>query len=130
MACYSNLILPLAEENLYPNQVLALNAGSKYEVNITLDSESFNFDNIYPLYISIMNKGLSDSNGSVKVDIISSDNLMFELDEITLNNLDSREFIDLGNISYFQLNNQASNGSIETITVNVYDNDYIYFQIQ
>ena len=120
-------ILPLAEENLYPNQVLALNAGSKYEVNITLDSESFNFDNIYPLYISIMNKGLSDSNGSVKVDIISSDNLIFELDEITLNNLDSREFIDLGNISYFQLNNQASNGSIETITVNVYDNDYFYF---
>ena len=74
-----------------------------------------------------MNKGLSDSNGSVKVDIISSDNLIFELDEITVNNLDSREFIDLGDISYFQLNNQASNGSIETITVNVYDNDYFYF---
>ena len=120
-------ILPLAQENLYPNQVLALNAGSKYDVNISLDSESFNSNEIYPLFISIMNRGLTDSNGSVKVDIITSENIIFELDQITLNELDSREYIDLGDISYFQLSNQSSNGSIETITVNVYDNDYYYY---
>ena len=120
-------ILPLAQENLYPNQVLALNAGSKYDVDISLDSESFNSNEIYPLFISIMNRGLSDSNGSVKVDIITSENIIFELDQITLNELDSREYIDLGDISYFQLSNQSSNGSIETITVNVYDNDYYYY---
>jgi len=120
-------ILPLAQENLYPNQVLALNAGSKYDVNISLDSESFNSNDIYPLFISIMNRGLSDSNGAVKVDIITSENIIFELDQFTLNELDSREYIDLGDISYFELSNQSSNGSIETITVNVYDNDYYYY---
>ena len=120
-------ILPLAQENLYPNQILALNAGSKYDVNISLNSESFNSNEIYPLFISIMNRGLTDSNGSVKVDIITSENIIFELDQITLNELDSREYIDLGDISYFQLSNQSSNGSIETITVNVYDNDYYYY---
>ena len=119
-------ILPLAQENLYPNQVLALNAGSKYDVNISIDSESFNSNNVYPLFISIMNRGLSDSNGAVQVEIISSDNLVFELNEITLNGLDSREYIDLGDISYFELSNQSASGSIETITVNVYDNDYYY----
>ena len=120
-------ILPLAQENLYPNQVLALNAGSKYDVNISIDSESFNSNNVYPLFISIMNRGLSDSNGAVQVEIISSDNLVFELNEITLNGLDSREYIDLGDISYFELSNQSANGSIETITVTVYDNDYYYY---
>ena len=120
-------ILPLAQENLYPNQVLALNAGSKYDVNVSIDSESFNSNNIYPLFISIMNRGLSDSNGAVQVEIISSDNLVFELNEITLNGLDSREYIDLGDISYFELSNQSANGSIETITVNVYDNDDYYY---
>ena len=120
-------ILPLAQENLYPNQVLALNAGSKYDVNISLDSESFNSNDIYPLFISIMNRGLTDSNGAVKVDIITSENIIFELDQFTLNELDSREYIDLGDISYFELSNQSSNGSIETITVNVYDNDYYYY---
>ena len=120
-------ILPLAQENLYPNQVLALNAGSKYDVNISLDSESFNSNDIYPLFISIMNRGLSDSNGAVKVDIITSENIIFELNQFTLNELDSREYIDLGDISYFELSNQSSNGSIETITVNVYDNDYYYY---
>ncbi len=120
-------ILPLAQENLYPNQVLALNAGSKYDVNISLDSESFNSNDIYPLFISIMNRGLTDSNGAVKVDIITSENIIFELDEFTLNELDSREYIDLEDISYFELSNQSSNGSIETITVNVYDNDYYYY---
>ena len=120
-------ILPLAEENLYPNQVLALNAGSKYDVEISLNSESFNSNDLYPLFISIMNRGLSNANGSVKIDILSSENLIFELDQITLNELDSRDSIDLGDITYFELSNQAVNGSIETITVNVYDNDYYYY---
>ena len=120
-------ILPLAEENLYPNQVLALNAGSKYDVEISLNSEIFNSNDLYPLFISIMNRGLSNANGSVKIDILSSENLIFELDQITLNELDSRESIDLGDITYFELSNQAVNGSLETITVNVYDNDYYYY---
>ena len=34
-------IVPLAEENLYPNQFLALVAGSKYVVDISIPSDTF-----------------------------------------------------------------------------------------
>ena len=70
-------ILPLAEENLYPNQVLALNAGSKYDVEVSVNNTSFDFNESYPLYISLFNRGLSNSNGEVIIDIIHSDNLVF-----------------------------------------------------
>ena len=118
-------IVPLAEENLYPNQFLALVAGSKYVVDISIPSDTFTSGNMYPLNISILNQGLGDSNGSVNIEILSSDNIEFELNQIELNELDSREFLDLGDITYFSVN--TSSGSVEDITVNVYDQDnYVY----
>jgi hypothetical protein len=120
----TNRIIPLADENLYPNQVLAINGGSKYEVGVDIINLDFNLNENYPLYISVFNSGLSDSNGEVVIEIESSDNLNFELDQIILDGLDSRELIDLGDITYFGLDN---NGTVEEITVNVYDGDlYIY----
>ena len=59
---------------------------------------------MYPLNISILNQGLGDSNGSVNIEILSSDNIEFELNQIELNELDSREFLDLGDIAYFSVN--------------------------
>ena len=120
-------IVPLAEENLYPNQFLALVAGSKYQVNISVEEGPYTSGNSYPLFISIFNQGLSDSNGEVVVEILSSSNIDFELDEITLSGLDAREYLDLGGISYFSTS--TSSGSVENITVNIYDSDnYIYSQ--
>jgi len=116
-------IVPLAEENLYPNQVLALNGGSKYDLEINIEDTNFDFGVSYPLYISIFNRGLSDSNGEVMIDIEHSDNLIFELNQFSLDELESREFIDLGGISYFQLNPNLPSGSIEEIEVKVYDQD-------
>ncbi len=118
-------IVPLAEENLYPNQFLGLVGGSKFQVDISVPEGPYNIDGNYPLNISVFNQGLSDSNGEVTVEIVSSDNLNFELEEILLSELDSREVLDLGQITYFTIN--SSQGSVETITVNVYDMDnYIY----
>jgi len=120
-------IVPLAEENLYSNQFLALVAGSKYTVDVSIGEGPFNADNIYPLNISIFNQGLGNSNGEVTVDISSSDNVIFELSEIVLDELDSRELMDLGNITYFSIN--SDQGSVEAIMIDVYDNDnYIYSQ--
>ena len=68
---------------------------------------------------------MSNSNGNVSIEIVSSDNLEFELEEITLNQLDSREYMDLGAITYFSIN--SNQGSVEEIIVNVFDNDdYVY----
>ncbi len=119
----TNRIVPLAEENLYPNQVLALNAGSKYDVEINVQDTNFDFGVSYPLYISLFNRGLSDSNGQVIIQIEHSDNLIFELNEFSLDELESRELIDLGGIAYFQLNPNLSSGSFEEIKVIVYDLD-------
>ncbi len=119
-------IVPLAEENLYPNQFLGLVTGSKYVVSANLSSDSFVENELYPLNISIFNQGLGDSNGSVYINIESSDNVVFELENINLNNLGSRETIDLGDITYFFIN--SASGTLENIRVNVYDDDgYEYY---
>jgi len=123
----TNRIIPLAEENLYPNQVLALNVGSKYEIEINVNSSEFVVDESYPLSISVANKGMGDSNGNVFIVVESSDNLIFELDEIILDEIAARENYDLGEITFFQINPLAQNGTVEEIRVKIYDDDqYVY----
>ena len=119
----TNRIIPLCEENLYANQYLALVAGSSYSLNTSVDQENFIQGQTYPLNISVSNSGLSDSAGDVHIDITSSDNLNFELSEIILEELESGEDLDLGAITYFEVASSTPEGSIEQITINVYD-DY------
>jgi len=121
----TNRIIPLCEENLYANQYLAIAAGSSYNSNISLNNNIFVQGNSYPLNISISNSGLGDSTGEVHIDIISSDNIYFELSEILLEELESRSTLDLGDITYFEISSPGLQGSIENITVNVYDNNNV-----
>jgi len=121
-------IFDLAEENLYPNQVLALNVGSKYDVDIFLNSSTFTNNENYSLSISVMNRGMGNSNGNLNIVVQSSDNLIFELEEIIIDELGARETINLGEITYFQLNDSAPSGSIEEIKVIVFDNDNYYYE--
>ena len=117
----TNRIIPLCEENLYANQYLALVAGSNYSSDISLQNETFVQGQSYPLNISVKNTGLSDSSGDVQIDVLSSENLLFELSEINIGDLDAGENIDLGNITYFEVSQSASEGTVEEIIVNVYD---------
>ena len=119
----TNRIIPLCEENLYANQYLALVAGSSYSLNINVNEDNFIQGQTYPLNISVGNSGLSNSSGDVHIDIISSENLIFELSEILIEELESGEDLDLGNITYFEVANSTPEGSIEEIIVNIYD-DY------
>ena len=119
-------IVPLAEENLYPNQFLATVAGSKYQLTATIGDGPYVYGDDYPIYITLFNQGMSASNGEVHIEIESSENLEFELEEVTLTDLDSREFIDLGGISYFSPITQS--GSVESIIVKAYDNDGYIFE--
>ena len=118
----TNRIIPLCEENLYANQYLALAAGSNYSSEVSVQDETFIQGESYPLNISIKNTGLSSSSGDVQIDILSSENLIFELSEIIAGDLDAGEELDLGNITYFEVSQSTSEGSIEEIIVNVYDN--------
>ena len=119
----TNRIIPLAEENLYPNQVLALNVGSKYEVQISTNSSSYIIGESYPLSIIVSNKGMGNSNGGVHINVESSDNLIFELDEIELDEIEARQTINLGEITYFELASSSNSGNIENIIVIVSDDD-------
>ena len=118
----TNRIVPLCEENLYANQYLALVAGSNYTSQINVSNELFIQGQTYPLNISVKNTGLSSSSGDVQIDIISSNNLNFELSEIVIGDLDAGEELDLGGITYFEVSQSTQSGTIEQIIVNVYDN--------
>ena len=118
-------IIPLAEENLYPNQFLGVIAGSKYELEISTVDGPFEQGDVYPLNISVFNQGMGDSNGDVIISIESSSNINFELEEINISRLNSRELLNLGDITYFSPINSLA--SVENITVNVNDSDgFIY----
>ena len=59
--------------------------------------------------------------------IISSENIVFELDNIVLDGLDGRQELNLGDITYFEINPLFQGVSMEEIIVEVFDNDgYIY----
>jgi len=117
-------IIPLCEENLYANQYLALVAGSNYNVNISLSEESFIQGNSYSMDLSVSNFGLSDASGDVYVNIITSDNIIFNDSEIILDQLSSGSTIDFGEIN-FQISSSVPDGSIEEIKVNVYDDNNV-----
>ena len=120
----TNRIIPLCEENLYANQYLALVAGSNYSLDIFVDEENFVQGNSYSLNLSVSNSGLSDASGNVYIDIITSDNLIFDDSQIILDDLSSGSTIDFGAIN-FDIFSSASDGSIEEITVNVYDDNEV-----
>ena len=120
-------IVPLAEENLYPNQFLALAAGSKYSMQASVSDGPYTYGNSYPIYISVTNTGLSESNGDLIVSLESSGLVSFSDNNISINGLDSRETVDLGDLMAFQLSSSSYSGLTETITVSIYDNDgYVY----
>ena len=118
----TNRIIPLCEENLYANQYLALVAGSNYSLEISVNEENFIQGNSYGMNLSVSNSGLSDASGNVYIDITTSDNLIFDDSEIILDDLPSGSTIDFGEI-FFEISSSAIEGSIESINVDVYDNN-------
>tara|TARA_B100002052_G_scaffold286853_1_gene301176 strand:+ start:405 stop:2780 length:2376 start_codon:yes stop_codon:yes gene_type:complete len=113
-------IIPLCEENLYANQYLALVAGPSYSSSAYVLEENFLQGNSYSMYLAVNNFGLSDSAGDVYIDIVSSDNIIFDETQIILNGFESGQSIDFGEIN-FDISNSALEGSIEEIIINVYD---------
>ena len=123
----TNRIVPLAEENLYPNQFLALSAGSKYDMDLSISDGPYISGQDYYLSFSITNTGLSDSNDDVFLSLDSDGSIIFTESTIQLGSLDSRESINFDNIAIFQISSNAPSGSIETVTLSVYDGDnYMY----
>ena len=122
----SDRILPLAEENLYPNQFLSLIVGSRYDVEINgSNNNSFLPGEEYSLSVYINNSGLGNSNGDVYVDIVSTSNdVIFEQDNFIISGIDARTEVELDELFQFQINENPNNG-VEQLIVSVYDEDGI-----
>ena len=113
-------IIPLCEENLYANQYLALVAGPSYASNAFVEEENFVQGSNYSMYLSVNNFGLSDASGNVFIQINSSENIVFNENEIILSDFESGESIDFGALN-FSISNSAISGTVEQISINIYD---------
>jgi len=117
-------IIPLAEENLYPNKFVAWSVGAKYEVDFSIQDGPFNPGDTYLTDLSIFNSGLGDSNGMLTVSIDSPDDwLFFETESVEVGTLDSRREINLGDILSFSISQTAPSGTSTEIILKVVDDD-------
>jgi len=117
-------IVPLAEENLFPNQFAAWAVGAKYEVDFAVAAGPYSPGETYSTNLSIFNSGLGDSNGSLTLSIDSPDDyLYFETESVKIGNLGSRTGVDLGDILTFQVLSSAPSGVMTELTIHVTDED-------
>ena len=120
----TNRIIPLAEENLFPNKFVAWNVGASYSIDFSIDEGPYIPGNTYGTSLSIFNQGLGDSNGSLILSIDSFDeNVLFETESVEIGNLESRMSIDLGDILTFQISPTAPSGVMTEFMIHVVDND-------
>ena len=118
-------IVPLAEENLYPNQFTAWVAGAKYAVNFNIIPGEDGFfvpGNGYYSEFEIFNQGLEDSWGDVNVELnISPSNGEWPSSfSENLGTIPSREYIVLNDV-YTMIDSDISYGESITYTVNISD---------
>ena len=120
----TNRIIPLAEENLFPNKFVAWNVGASYDIDFSIDEGPYVPGNTYGTNLSIFNQGLGDSNGSLILSISSSDgNVLFETESVEIGALESRMSIDLGDILTFQISPTAPNGVMAEFMIHILDDD-------
>jgi len=117
-------IVPLAEENLFPNKYAAWAVGAKYEVTFAVAAGPYSPGETYSTNLSIFNSGLGDSNGSLILSIDSPDDyLYFETESVEIGNLGSRTGVDLGDILTFQVLSSAPSGVMTELTIHMTDED-------
>ncbi len=118
----TNRIVPLAEENLYPNKFAAWAVGAKYDIEFSIQDGPYIQGNNYASDLSLYNSGLGDSNGLLTLSIDSPNSyLIFETSTIEMNGLEARTTADLGDIFTFQISPTAPNGVISEFTLSVID---------
>jgi len=117
-------IVPLAEENLLPNQFVAWSVGARYSVDFTIAEGPYSGGETYSTNLSIINTGLGNSNGSIVLSVESPDDyFIFETQSVEVGNLEARSEFDLGDILTFQVLPSAPNGVITEINIHVIDED-------
>ncbi|MAV64230.1 MAG: hypothetical protein CMG00_03455 [Candidatus Marinimicrobia bacterium] len=118
-------IVPLAEENLHPNKILAMYSGSVLEPVLSSTDGPFKQGLTYPLYLKIKNLGLSEFNyfnfldfgGSVGNVLLSSSEVTIDSELIGMEfDVDARDEIDLGFVGSFTVPSNVEDGQIIEIS--------------
>ena len=111
-------IVPLAEENLHPNKVLAINGGAVINSVAETSVGPYLQGEEYPINLYIENIGLSESRGNTTVSI-SSEQIDITIDDLEISSIDGRSNIDFGTIGYFEIPQNFESGSFISIEVNI-----------
>ena len=116
----SNRIVALAEDNLYPNQFIAIHAGAVLNATISTAEGPYLQGESYPLFFQIENVGLSESQSSTE---ISFNSLEFSvaIDDVDIGSIDGRSEIDFGIIGYFTIPQNFQSGQNINITADIFN---------
>ena len=117
-------IVPLAEENLHPNQFLSIHAGAVISAELETLEGPYLQGETYPLYLLIENIGLSESRGNTTVSFSSSD-LNLDLESLDISSIDGRSEIDFGEFGAFSVPQNIDNGTVAFINIQVSNSDEI-----
>jgi len=123
-------IIPLAEQNLFPNKFVAIASGPMYESFSTFPQGPFISGNSYSVDVNIKNRGLSNSAGDLILNIETSWELQVEINEFNLNSLDSREDIFLDQLFSFSVSENVIEGTLANLSIILQDDEGIEFSQQ
>ena len=113
----SNRIVPLAEENLYPNIRTALYAGALISSELSIEEGPYLGGDSYGINVLLNNIGLSSSSGITTLEFISYDGIEFSDNLIEIGEIDRRSSIELEGISDFFVSPYIPSGVETDITL-------------
>ena len=113
----SSRIVPLAEENLYPNIRTALYGGPLMSSVLNIEEGPYLGSNFYTIDVLLNNIGLSSSSGITTLEFVSNDGIEFSDNFIEVDEIDPRSSINLEGISNFYVSPYIPSGSETEITL-------------
>ena len=113
----SNRIVPLAEENLHPNIVVAMYAGALISADLDIQEGPYLGGDSYSINVLLNNIGLSGSTGITTLEFISEVGIEFSNNFIEIGEIDPRSSIELEGVSEFFVSPYIPSGIETEITL-------------
>ncbi len=104
-------IVPLAEENLYPNIRTALYAGALVSSDLNISDGPYVSDEFYTMDVLLSNIGLSSTNGDIILDFTADAGIEFLDPTIEISDLDPRSSVNLDGINEFWISPYVPSGT-------------------
>ena len=120
-------IIPLAEQNLFPNKFISIASGPMYASNSIISNGPYNQGSSYTVDIHVKNRGLSNSAGDLILSIETSGGLVVDVNEFNLNTLESRQEIFLDQLFSFTVSENVMAGTFANLLIILQDDEGIEY---